>query len=155
MNPRNKTKPTMTQHAPAIARAKKIAPASPLVKLIGLEIEELRAGYCRSRLPARAELMNQGGRIHGGIYAVVADHTAGTAASTMTADDQRVVTAEYKLNILAPGECEALVTEAKVIKSGRRLVVGEADIYGETGGERKLLAKALLTFAVIPRNPRA
>ena len=144
----------MTRDDSALSRAHRIAPASPLVKSIGLEIEELREGFCRSRLPVRAGLLNQAGMIHGGIYAVVADHTAGTAASTMVGEAGRVVTAEYKLNILRPGDCDALLTEAKILKAGRRLVIGDADVFGEKNGERQLLAKALLTFAVIPRKPR-
>lgn len=143
--------------AAGLAHAHWVVRASAFTRFIGLTVEELRTGYCRTRLPARAELLNQGGTIHGGVFAVVADHTAGTAASTTVGESERVVTAEYKLNILRPGACAALVTEGRVVKTGRRLVVGEAEVFGERGGgtggsgERVLLAKSLFTFAVIPR----
>ena len=128
---------------------------SSFTKFIGLEIEELREGFCRSRLPRRAELLNQGGIIHGGLYAVVADHTAGVAASACVGEDERVLTAEYKLNLLRPGDCDALLTTGTVIKRGRRLIVGEGRVYGEkqgVAGEPPLLAVALFTFAVVPRD---
>lgn len=136
-----------------IPQAQWVVDKSSFTKFIGLEIEELREGFCRSRLPRRAELLNQGGIIHGGLYAVVADHTAGVAASTCVEEDQRVLTAEYKLNLLRPGECDALLTVGTVIKRGRRLIVGEGKVYGENagGGEAPLLAVALFTFAVVPR----
>ena len=133
--------------------ARWVVRASSFTRFIGLTVEELRSGYCRTRLPSREELLNQGRTIHGGVYAVVADHTAGTAASTAVGETERVVTAEYKLNILRPGDCEALVTEGRVIKPGRRLIIGEADVFGEKNGGRILLAKSLFTFAVIPRQP--
>ena len=139
----------------SLDHARWVVRASAFTKLLGLEVEELRRGYCRIRLPSRPELLNQGGTIHGGLFAVVVDHAAGTAASTMAGENERVVTAEYKVNILRPGDCDAMVTEGQVIKAGRRLVVAEADVFGEKGNERKLLAKGLLTFSVIPHKPAA
>ena len=136
-----------------LAHARWVVRASSFTRFIGLEVEELRTGYCRTRLPSRPELLNQAGMIHGGVFAVVADHTAGTAASTSVGEGERIVTAEYKLNLLRPGDCDALVTEGRVIKVGRRLVVGEADVFGEKNGGREMLAKSLFTFAVIPRKP--
>ena len=141
--------------AAAMEHARWVVRASSFTRFIGLTVEELRSGYCRTRLESREELLNQGGTIHGGVYAVVADHTAGTAASTSVGETERVVTAEYKLNILRPGDCDALVTEGRVIKTGRRLVIGEAEVFGEKNGERALLAKSLFTFAVIPRKATA
>lgn len=125
---------------------------SAFTRFIGLQIEELTHGKCRSRLVHRPELLNQGGIIHGGLYAVVADHTTGVAASTCVGEDERVLTAEYKLNILRPGECEALVTHGDIIKTGRRLIIGEGKVYGETAGELTLLAVSLFTFAVVARG---
>ena len=144
----------MAQDDDTLEHARWVVRASSFTRFIGLEVEELREGYCRTRLSSRDELLNQGGTIHGGVYAVVADHTAGTAASTAVREHERVVSAEYKLNLLRPGFCDALVTEGRVLKAGRRLITGEADVFGEKDGERVLLAKSLFTFAVIPREAK-
>lgn len=124
---------------------------STFAKFLGLRVEELGDGRCRTVLELRPEHLNHGGVVHGGLYGVVADHTAGVAASTVLPPDMRVVTSEYKINLLRPGDCEALRAEGSVIKSGRRLIVGEAKIWGEKGGRKDLLAAALLTFAVISK----
>ena len=145
-------RPAETEPADVLEYARWIVRASAFARFIGLEVEELREGYCRTRLPSRPELLNQGGTIHGGVYAVAADHTAGTAASTSVREHERVVSAEYKLNLLRLGLCDALVTEGRVLKAGRRLVIGEADVFGEKDGGQTLLAKSLFTFAVIPRE---
>lgn len=140
-----------------IAQAEWVVRASNFTKFVGLHIVHLERGLCRSVLPSRAALLNQGGVIHGGLYAVVADHTAGVAASTIVPEGMRVVTAEYKLNLLRPGAVDKLQTTGTVIKEGSRLIIAEAEVRGEGGGKDNkddnlpLLAKALLTFAVIPK----
>ena len=80
--------------------------ASSFTRFIGLEVEELREGYCRTRLLSR---------------------TPAGLCGRMS-----VVSAEYA-NLLRPGFCDALVTE---VKAGRRLITGEADVFGEKDGER-------------------
>ncbi len=137
-----------------MAQAEWVARASNFTRFVGLQITHLERGLCRSVLPSRPELLNQGGVIHGGLYAVVADHTAGIAASTIVPEGMRVVTAEYKLNLLRPGACDKLLTTGSIIKEGRRLIIGEAEVYGEMHDKNekpKLLAKALFTFAVVPK----
>jgi acyl-coenzyme A thioesterase PaaI-like protein len=42
-------------------------------KLIGLAVEEVRADYCRMRLPWRAELTQPAGVVHGGAIAALVD----------------------------------------------------------------------------------
>ena len=132
-----------------ISHADWVARASNFTRFVGLEITHIERGICRSVLSSRAELLNQGGVIHGGLYAVVADHTAGIAASTVVPEGMRVLTAEYKLNLLRPGDCDKLLTEGTVLKEGRRLIIGEAQVFGEKNGKESLLAKAMFTFAVV------
>lgn len=128
--------------------------ASTFTQHLGLEVLEFGSGRCRTRLPMREELLNQGRIAHGGLYGVVADHTAGMAASTVVGDGERVLTVEYKVSIYRPGDCVELLTEGTVVKSGPRLVFGEAVIEGlTTDGGKVLLSRSSLTFAVVPRRP--
>lgn len=127
--------------------------ASTFTQHLGLEVLEFGAGRCRTRLRMREELLNQGGIVHGGLYGVVADHTAGMAASTVVDDGSRVLTVEYKVSIYRPGDCVELLSEGTVVKSGGRLVFGEAVIEGVAkDGGRLLLSRSSLTFAVVPRR---
>src|SRR5690242_12166556 len=41
--------------------------------LVGVQVEELRADYCRLRLPYRPELDQPGGAVHGGAIATLID----------------------------------------------------------------------------------
>ena len=139
---------------PGRANATWVYKASNFTRHLGLELVHLAEGVCRSRLPVGEELLNQAGTVHGGVYGVVADHTAGMASSTVVGEGMRVVTVEYKLNILRPRRCVELLTEATVVKGGKRIVYAEASVDGlKEDGSRELLCRAGLTFAVLPMPP--
>ena len=150
----NEREMEMSDSSPNITEAKRVLDASTFTKFLGLQVEELGDGYCRTVLPMRAEFLNQGGITHGGLYGVVADHTAGTAASAAVPEGMRVLTSEYKINLIRPSKCDKLITEGRVIKSGRRLIVGDAKVYADEINEKSLLAVALFSFAVVgkPEN---
>jgi uncharacterized protein (TIGR00369 family) len=86
---------------------------------------------------------------HGGVTAFLVDNSTTIAASTMIQQGQAVLTAEYKLSLLAPGLGERLVCRARVIKAGKILSVVAADVFSVTGAEEKHTATALATIAVI------
>jgi uncharacterized protein (TIGR00369 family) len=125
------------------------------MQLVGAEVEEVSAGSCVIALRARPELMQHNGLFHGGVIAFLVDNTTTAAAATMVSDADLVLTAEYKLNLLAPGIGERLVCRAQVVKSGRMLTVVEAKVYAATGGKEKLIAVALATIANLPQRTAA
>ena len=55
-------------------------------------------------------------------------------------EDQEVMTAEIKINLLAPADGELLRAEGKVVKHGKRLVVVTSEIFTLKGGKKKLIA---------------
>ncbi len=61
--------------------------------------------------------------------------------------DYRAATAA----IFAAARGEELRARAEVIKAGRRLVVAEASVYTQQAGAEQLVARALVTLAVLPR----
>ncbi|CAQ71130.1 hypothetical protein RALTA_A3213 [Cupriavidus taiwanensis LMG 19424] len=63
------------------------------------------------------------------MQATMADHTAGAAASTILEAGQHVVTAEFKINLLRAVRSERLRCRADVLKSGRSIIVVEADVF--------------------------
>ena len=60
---------------------------------------------------------------------MIADSAAGYAAGTLTPPDTSVMTAEYKVNLLAPADGERLVARGEVVKSGRTLLVTRAEVF--------------------------
>jgi uncharacterized protein (TIGR00369 family) len=128
--------------------------AQGMLRHLGAEIDALGRGTALFSLPRRTELLQQNGFFHGGAVAFLIDVTATTAAATMVdRQTQTCLTAEYKLNFVAPATGERIVCEASVVKPGRRLSVVEAKVFSQDGGERKLVSVALATIAVIERIP--
>ena len=64
--------------------------------------------------------------------------------------EETTTTIELKINFLAAAEKGTLTGTAKIISSGRRLMVGEMEVKGEDG---KLIAQGLGTYMVLqPRT---
>ena len=106
-------------------------------------------------MPIRENLKQQTDVVHAGALAALADQTAAAAAITLIPEDKTVVSLEFKINLLAPARGEMLDCEARVLKSGRSIMVSEADIYaipGKAPGDRTLVSKLNLTLYVIEKN---
>lgn len=91
----------------------------------------------------------QKGFVHGGIIGMIADTACGYAAYSLMPASASLVTAEYKINILAPGR-GTLVARAEVLKPGRTLTVARADVYGEDG---RHVATMQQTLMMLPDTP--
>lgn len=113
---------------------------------IGAKIVELRPGYCEIHLPYREELSQQHAYFHAGVIGTIADNAGGYAAFTLLPADSTVLTVEYKLNLLAPGNGELLIGRGQVVKSGRTLTVCKSDIVVLKDGRESLCAIATITL---------
>ncbi len=76
----------------------------------------------------------------------LADNTSGYAAYTLMRADASVLTVEYKLNLLSPGEGELLIARGAVVKPGRTLTVCRSDVVVVKDGVEKLCAIAVVTL---------
>ena len=127
----------------------------PFMGHIGAELTILRPGYCEVELPYREELTQQHGFIHGGAMATIADCAAGYAAFSLMPADSSLLTVEYKLNIVRPGEGEKLIARAQVIKPGRTLTVVNSDVFALKDGDELLCLTSLQTLMALPGRPDA
>lgn len=117
-----------------------------LMRLLGAELAELRAGECEIRVRFREELTQQHGYFHAGVTAAIADSACGYAAYSLMAADCSVLTVEYKINLVAPADGEALIARGRVLRSGKTLKVCAADVFAVRGGGETLCATSLATI---------
>ena len=117
-----------------------------VMALIGAELIHLAPGRCEIRLPHKPELTQQHGYIHGGIIGTLGDTAAGYAAYTLMPHDSSVLTIEYKMNLMAPGDGEALIARGEVVRAGRTLVVARADVFAIKAGKETHCASLLQTL---------
>ncbi|PCI87582.1 MAG: DUF4442 domain-containing protein [Hyphomicrobiales bacterium] len=117
-----------------------------LMQTLNCKLGEVSAGKVEAIMPFDDKFTQQHGYFHGGITGVMADNAAGYAAFTLFEEDDSVVTAEYKINLLAPAQGETIIARAEVIKSGRTLSVVKSDVYTRLNGQEKHVATGLFSI---------
>jgi uncharacterized protein (TIGR00369 family) len=120
---------------------------------LGAELTAVVQGGVKIRLPFSPKLTQQNGYLHAGAIAAVLDSACGYAALTLAADDKGILTAEFKVNLLAPAAGEVFVARAQVKKAGRTLTVCAADAFAIIDGKEKLVVTMLATLMAVPITP--
>lgn len=123
---------------------------APFVAELGIELVDCGPGWCETRMSIAQRHTQQNGLVHAGVVATIADHTAGASAGTVMAADVMPLTVEYKINLMRAGAGEALRCRAEVLRAGSTLTVSESSVYAVANGEERLIAKALVTLALVP-----
>lgn len=140
----------MTRHAPldpAIEeRLRSSFALQGLMNHLGAEIAEIAAGQVILRLPFRPEVTQHHGYFHAGATSAVADTAGGFAAYTLFADESSVLTVEFKLNLLNPGQGDYLEAVGRVVKPGRTLTVCQLDVWGVSADRRVHVATGVQTL---------
>ncbi|WP_299351708.1 PaaI family thioesterase [uncultured Shimia sp.] len=126
--------------------------AQSMMKTISSEIVKIETGQVTLAAPILPECRQQQGFGHAALTFALGDTAAGFAALTVMPEDMEVLTAEIKINLLAPAAGDRLRAEGRVIKPGRRLVVVQADVYAEQDGSDKHIAVLTGTMVPVPTN---
>lgn len=114
------------------------------VKLLGLELLELREGYALGRIPYRQQLVNPYGSVHGGCLYSLADIVAGNAACM---SGYYATTVSGALNYLRPAvSTEYITCEAVSLRVGSHLAVFEVKLTDDGG---KLLDSGEFSFFLL------
>lgn len=121
---------------------KEIVKRSPFNAFLGAEVVALEDGFAQLEVPIRNNLTQFHGYVHGAVVGCVADNACAWAAASIMGS---VVTAEYKINLLAPALGEKLVGRGRVIKASSRQAICRADVFAVREGREKLVATALAT----------
>ncbi len=117
-------------------------------RLLAAEVVSVEPRVVVMALDRRDEVLQQNGLFHGGAIAYLVDNATTAAAATVIDREKRtVITAEYKINLVAPSKGDRLTCRAEVVKPGRSLTVVEAKVYCRIDGAEKLVAVALATIA--------
>ncbi len=112
----------------------------------GCEIEELWHGGCRLRLPFDEGTLRPGGTLSGATMMSLADFAMYVAVLSAIGWVPLAVTTSLNINFLKKPAARDLVAEARLIKLGRRLAVGDIGIRSQ--GEDDLVAHATSTYSI-------
>jgi uncharacterized protein (TIGR00369 family) len=123
--------------------------AARFIADLGIELESVGDGECVTTLELEHRHLQQDGYVHAGVHATIADHTAGVAAATMLQKDQKVLTVEFKINLLRAAKGERLICRAEVLKPGRRFSVVESEVSCISDADERLVSKMVATMAYV------
>ena len=124
--------------------AKQVLTNQPFSAFLGATLTHFDDTMAEITLPMRDEFKQQNGFVHGGLISYLADNTLTFAGGI--ALGAAVLTAEYKINYLKPGNGQTLVARGTVISAGKRQAVCRCDVFAIQDGEETLCATAIGTI---------
>ena len=116
------------------------------MKTLGAQLDLIDHGKVIISVKLKQNMMQQHGFGHAGVTFSIGDSAAGYAALTTMKQNQEVLTSEMKIHLLAPADGKILKAVGTVLKSGKRLIVVQSNIYSHHGKRNKLVATMLGTM---------
>lgn len=117
----------------------------------GLRIEHVEYGVARVRKAFNPNSLRPGGTISGPTMMGVADFALYVAIFAAIGPQTLAVTTNLNINFLRKPEQADLIAEARLMKVGKRLVIGEVTIRAD--GNDEPVAHVTATYSVPPRKP--
>ncbi|HWP42518.1 MAG TPA: PaaI family thioesterase [Blastocatellia bacterium] len=112
-------------------------------RMLGIEIDSLHKGRAVLSVEVRRDLLQLAAVMHGGAIASLIDTAVAFAIATVSEPEDRFTTVEMKVNYLSAIREGRAVADARLIRSGRRIIVADCDVFDHRG---RLAAKGLLTY---------
>jgi uncharacterized protein (TIGR00369 family) len=122
----------------------------PFALFLGMKVTYVSPERVTAELPARAELNNRFGIMHGGAIMALADNLGGTAATANLKDGQSTTTIESKTNFFAGIPIgDVAYAECTALHRGRATMVWQTRV---TRGDGRLCALVIQTQMVLDRG---
>ena len=120
-----------------------------IMSTLGARIGLLRAGEVHVLAPFDARFTQQDGFLHAGTVTTLMDSACGYAAFSLMPAEARVLSVEFKVNLLAPARGRQFRAEGRVVKPGRTITVCEGKLFSIQGEEETLCAIMQATMICI------
>lgn len=119
----------------------------------GLQVEEVRQGYARVRLPFGPWMLRPGHVVSGPTLFTAADAAMYALVMAHIGPELMAVTADLNIRFLAAAPAGDVIAEASLLRLGLRLAVIEVSLF--SGPERTFVAHVTGTYALPRARGRA
>jgi len=109
-------------------------------------VDQFGEGRCQVSMAVKPQHRQFLGAAHGGIVGALADDACAWACASVVGE---LVTASYTINLLAPAMGDRLIAKGELVKAGRRIIVGRAEVFSVELGEEKLAAVYQATLSSV------
>lgn len=120
----------------------------PIVGRLGLRVEEVGRGTVRARAPFDEDFLRPGGTISGPVLMAIADFAMYAAVLSRIGRVELAVTTNLNINFLRRPHPGDVIAEAKLLKLGKRLAVGEVALFID--GDEEMVAHVTSTYSIPP-----
>ena len=121
----------------------------PLATLFGIHTEAIGKGPATLRMHYNPSLIRPGGTIAGPALMAVADVALYAVVQGLIGQVEMAVTTNLTINFLRKPSQNDIMAEARILKLGKRLAVGEVTLF--TVGEAEPVAHVTGTYSIPPR----
>lgn len=118
-------------------------------------VEEVAPMRARLRMPIGEQHLRPGGTVSGPTMFTLADCAFYAATLAMIGREALTVTTNVSINFMRKPHVADLLCEARIMKLGRALVVGEATIWTADMDADHPVAHATLTYSIPPEAGRS
>jgi acyl-CoA thioesterase len=132
--------------AELVEKAREVFSKVPFIRLIGMELADLKDGEATVKLKMRDELRQPHGLLHGGATASVIDTAMAFAVVTKLSKEEKASTVDLNVYYLRPVKDGEITCTAKIVKAGKRLLTVSAEVFNDEG---KLIATSLSTYSKV------
>ncbi|SFC33083.1 uncharacterized domain 1-containing protein [Marinospirillum celere] len=116
------------------------------------EITEVAEAYSLLRLPVDTSHLRPGGTVSGPTMMALADVAIYVALLSKIGPVALAVTTDFTCHFLnKPQADKALMAKARLLKQGKRLIIGEVELYSE-GDAETLVAHVVASYSVPPKT---
>lgn len=129
-----------------IERLSRALDSVPFARFLGIELEAIDSGIATLAFDIKPELKQNHGVVHGGAIASLIDSATAFAIISLLPTNEHATTVDLTISYLRPlteGRARAV---ARVVRSGKRLIVVSAELFDDAG---TLAATALSTYIKI------
>lgn len=121
----------------------------PFSEMLGSpRVEQIGSGTARIRMRHSDDFLRPGGTVSGPVLMGLADMAMYAVVMSLIGQVELAVTTNLNINFLRrPGPAD-IIAEARILKLGKRLAVGEVALYSD--GEEGMVAHVTATYSIPP-----
>ncbi len=120
----------------------------PMAEDIDLQIQEIKPGYARIRIPFQEKCIRPGGTVSGPVMMTAGDTAMYAAILGSLGEVAMAVTSNLNINFLQRPEQRDLIAEGTILKLGKRIAFCEVAIRSE--GYEDIVAHVTGSYSLPP-----
>lgn len=118
-----------------VAYARDVVGKDPFARFLGIEVDEVNAGYARCSLTIQSDYLNAVERAHGGVIYSLADQALAVASNS---SGMASLSLNFSINYISSAiEGEKIFAEAMPVSMGKKVSFWKIEVHGS---EDKLIA---------------